>query len=191
MEGAFHSMRVPMHCADSAPIRNAGIESPLAVLFRCLFFFCAPMVPAGDAARGEREQHAPTAFETRDPRNLCMCCHQRHAPTDSQRPHGRTEAIIMMASRTTSSWNKKPRHLTPCLRVRLAGSAEISTTSDYHRTRMHDLVATSLGLGPQQRRSLRAAALMLDTWSLAHVPESCTHGKRATRWKRKHSPPRE
>jgi hypothetical protein len=97
MEGAFRSMRVPMHCADSAPIRNAGIESPLAVLFRCLFFFCAPMVPAGDAARGERERHGPTAFKNHDPRNLCTCCHQRHAPPDSQRPHGRTEAIIMVA----------------------------------------------------------------------------------------------
>jgi hypothetical protein len=86
--------------------------------------------------------------------------------------------------------------MTPCHRVRLEGSAEISTTSPRV---VVALACTTFsiprwGSGPQQRRSLRAVTLMLAIWSDGHVPasratadeqrdgkESTDHRKRAHR----------
>ncbi len=145
MEGAFRSMRVPMYCADGARLEAPAWKTPLQSFsadsssgartwFQPDSHHAGLLLAHGSSrtgsARGTGTAFAHRVRNARSTHTLYMRCNQRHAPDDSQRRHGTPEAIIMMACSTTSSWNPKPRHLTPCLDLRLAGSAKISTPSE-------------------------------------------------------------
>ncbi len=102
-------------------LRHASIGYSLAVLFRGLFFFFAPMGPAGSAARRWRRQHRPTVFENRDPGNLSTWGHHsgvwKHDGRDNGHQHlgGKMIRCRCQGVRMTTDLSKKASASQGCL----------------------------------------------------------------------------